>query len=250
MLDKTNKRILASIPLTTHTGKVRIKSRSMFSDHGELHFGGSQPFRQNNYVEWQIGYDLVDNKANRTKTTLPHVSFMAANGKRKILYELSEYLYYLHSWDIIPASEIEATLDFVSSLNESDLISNHPDMKITKTLPVEKEINRTLFYEMTLKYPLLVYRFGKFEIIVEILMKERQYAVGIQPMLYLCFPITDLLAQENLIGRTAFPKESARFIIDDSNSNIVIEMIRMFGMLSPPHNKDTIEILKAIQSKA
>ena len=244
MFDKENKKILVDIPLTTHTGKIRIKSRSMFYEYGKPHATRRDPLTQNNYVEWQIGYDLEYEK--RDSSSLPHISFIAYNGKKKILYELSEYLYYFYSWDVITLSELRSTLEFLSGLKEENLLSNHPDCQITRTHPVEKQINDATFFGMTLNYPQLVYKFGKYEIIAEITIREKQRAVGIQPMLYLCFPITELQASENLIGRIAQVKETAQFVIDKGNYGIVIEMVKLFGMLSPSHHKDILEILKSI----
>lgn len=244
MFDEENKRILVDIPLAEHKWKVRIKSRSMFYEYGKPHATRSVPLTQNNYVEWQIGYDLE--YAKRSNSSLPHISFIGANGKKKVLYELSEYLYYFYSWDMITSSKLKRTVEFLSNLEEKNLISNHPDCQITRTHPIEKQINNTTFFEMTLKYPQLVYKFGKYEIIAEITIREKQRAVGIQPMLYLCFPITELQASENLIGRIAEKKETAQFVIDKSNYSIVIEMVKVFGMLSPSHHKDILEILKSI----
>ena len=65
-------------------------------------------------------------------------------------------------------------------------------------------------------------------------------------MLYLCFPITELRGSENLIGRITEVKETAQFVIDESNCRIVIEMVKVFGMLSPSHHKDILEIIKSI----
>ena len=248
MLDKENKRILAPVPLTDPRGKIRTKSRSMCREYGEPHYGGSHSFHQNNYVEWQIGYSLEDKPESRDRTSLPDVSFMDSKGKKRIFYELSEYLYHLYSWGIIPASEIQSTLNLVSALDEAYMIFNHLDIKAPETLPVEKEINGTLFYETILEYPKLVYQLGKFGVIAEILKKERQYAAGLQPMLYLCFPITELKVNDPILCRKAFPNEKGQFIINETNSNIVIEMIKIFGMLSPSHNHDAIEILKAVLS--
>ena len=248
MFDTENKRILVDIPLTTPTGKVRIKSRSMFYEYGNPHAAGSIPMVQNNYVEWQIGYDVEAKNSN--KSSLPHISFIAYNGKKKVLYELSEYLYYFYSWDMIASSELKRTLEFLSQLEDKDLLSNHPDCRITRTHPVEKEINHTQFLGMTLNYPQLIYKFGKYEIIAEITIREKQRAIGVQPMLYLCFPITELQANENLIGRTAQPKEIAKFVIDESDYSIVIEMVRIFGMLSPSHHEDIIGIIKAISDNS
>ena len=244
MFDKQNERIIVDIPLTTHSGKIRIKSRSMFYEYGLPHATRQRPMDLNNYVEWQISYDLEDKK--KDNTTLPHISFVAANGQKKVLYELSEYLYYFYSWNVITSSELRSTLEFLSEIEEENLLSNHPDCQITRTHPVEKQINNTTFFEMTLKYPQLVYKFGKYEILAEITIREQQRAVGIQPMLYLCFPITDLQVSENLIGRTANTKETGQFIIDKSNYRIITEMVRIFGMLSPSHHRDMVEILKTV----
>ena len=153
MFDKENKKILVDIPLTTHTGKIRIKSRSMFYEYGKPHATRRDPLTQNNYVEWQIGYDLEYEK--RDSSSLPHISFIAYNGKKKILYELSEYLYYFYSWDVITLSELRSTLEFLSGLKEENLLSNHPDCQITRTHPVEKQINDATFFGMTLNYPQL-----------------------------------------------------------------------------------------------
>ena len=88
--------------------------------------------------------------------------------------------------------------------------------------------------------------FGKYEIIAEITIREKQKAIGVQPMLYLCFPITELQTSANLIGRITQVNETAQFVIDKNNYRIVIEMIKVFGMLSPSHHKDILEILKSI----
>lgn len=248
MFDEKNKRILVDIPLATPSGKIRVKSRSMFYEYGEPHATRSKPLGQSNYVEWQIGYDLEDKKKN--ESSLSHISFTAYNRKKKVLYELSEYLFYLSSWDMITYSEIKKTIEFLSNLEEGNLLSNHPDCNITRTHPVEKQINDTTFYGMTLNYPQLVYKFGIYEIIAEITIREKQRAIGVQPMLYLCFPITELQVSENLIGRTTKVKEIAQFVIDKSNYKIVMEMVRIFGMLSPSHHKDILEILKAVFSQS
>ena len=82
------------------------------------------------------------------------------------------------------------------------LLSNHAACKIKRTHPVEKKINDMQFLGLTLEYPQFVYPFGKYEIIAEITVREKQRAVGVQPMLYLCFPLTEVNKENNdLIGR-------------------------------------------------
>jgi hypothetical protein len=65
-------------------------------------------------------------------------------------------------------------------------------------------------------------------------------------MLYFCFPITELQAEIPLIGRIANTKEFAHFVFDKNNSDIILEMIKIFGMLSASHKFDILAILQTI----
>lgn len=62
-------------------------------------------------------------------------------------------------------------------------------------------------------------------------------------MLYLCFPITELKSKTPLLGRVSEPKEIAEFVFDDSNSGILLEMLKIFGILSKNHKHDILQIL-------
>lgn len=85
-----------------------------------------------------------------------------------------------------------------------------------------------------------------YEIVTEIKITEKQYAVGTQPMLYLCFPITELKTEINLIGRTAETKEVAYFEITKDNIKVFLEMLKMFGTLSKSHKHDVLQIINTI----
>ena len=95
-VDKKSKRLLIDIPLASPTGKIRVKSRRLFHEYGIPHATRQKPFTQDNYVEWQISYDLDTKKLRDDPhlSTLPDMLFMAHNSKQKVFYELSEYLYY------------------------------------------------------------------------------------------------------------------------------------------------------------
>jgi hypothetical protein len=110
----------------------------------------------------------------------------------------------------------------------------------------KKTINSLEFQTLTIEYPQLLYKFDNYEIIAEITIKEKQRAVGTQPMLYFCFPITELQAENLLVGRTAEVKEFADFVFDENNAFIILEMIKIFGMLSSSHKFDTLQILTTI----
>lgn len=248
-IDNENKQLSISIPLTKGTDKTRIKSRSFFNEYGNPVATRSEVFTQSCYVEWQIGYDVVKNEEEKLKlTTLKDFDFIGANGKNKTLYELSEYIYYFYKWDIIKKQDLENIKNFLQNLTENDFIDNPNNFAIERTQPVNKKILGIDFYYTQVKYPMLVHKFGKYEILTEIKITEKQYAIGIQPMLYFCFPITELQSKSNLIGRMAMQKEMASFVINRNNIRIFLEMLKIFGILSKLHNKDILSIISVILS--
>ena len=240
-------KIKVAIPLTNGTGKTRIKKRSLLNEYGLPVSTKSEPFSQKCYVEWQIGYDaIIADTEKIEKTTLKDFRFIGANGKEKTLYELSEYIKYFYDWKLVDKNTLKSIKDFLSSLSNSDFLDTNPELSIKRTHPICKTINGFDFMWTKVEYPLLIYKFGNFEIVAEIKITEKQYAIGTQPMLYLCFPITELENSENLLGRTAKTKEMANFIIDKSNINVFVEMLKLFGTLSESHNKDIISIINVI----
>ena len=126
------------------------------------------------------------------------------------------------------------------------MINNNSELQIDRSHPVEKNINGFDFEYTQVKYPLLIHKFNGYEIVTEIKITEKQRAVGTQPMLYLCFPIIELKAKTNLIGRTAETKEIANFEIKENNIKVFLEMLKMFGMLSINHKHDILQIIKTI----
>ncbi len=216
-------------------------------DYGLPYASRSKPIGHDNYIEWQIGYDIHTTDKNFDKTTLKHITFEAYNGKTKSLYELSEYLFYFYSWGVISSKELTSLKEFVSNIDDENLLDNHKHCQIKRTHPSEKTINSIKFDAMTIEYPQLVHRFGSLEIIAQITIREKQRAVGTQPMLYFCFPICELQTK-NLIGRCTNKKELSVFVFDQKNCFIILEMMKIFGMLSPSHKADTIAIIDTIQN--
>jgi hypothetical protein len=255
-IDKEKKEIVVAIPLTTTSGKIRVKERDNIYGYGLPFASRSNSFNQKNYIEWQIGYDAekpnnLDNykKSNfksYENTTLKNINFIAYNKKTKALYELSEYLYYLTDFGVITLNKLEELKEEIKKLKDNELISKHHHCAIKRTHPTNETINDIDFEILKIEYPQLIHRFKKYEIITEITIREKQRAVGVQPMLYFCFPITELISESPLIGRCSDPKEFAYFKINKDNSFIILEMVKIFGMLSPSHQYDTVEILELI----
>ena len=244
-LDEENKKIIVAIPLTNGRGKTRIKQRSFFNEYGIPVSTKSEKFSPSCYVEWQIGYDVVTRDEEKLKlTTVKNLLFTGANGKEKTIYELSEYLYHFYGWGVISKDNLLEIKSFLVTLSEGGFIDEKFNIK--RSHPVNKPILGMDFFYTEVKYPMLVHKFGNHEILTEIKITEKQYAIGVQPMLYFCFPVTELNSSDPLIGRTAKTKETADFEINSNNICIFLEMLKLFGILSKSHNKDILTIIDKI----
>ncbi|MGI0407232.1 hypothetical protein [Helicobacter turcicus] len=77
-----NNKIFAELPLTTQSGKIRVKIRNSFYEYGIPTPTRQVPFSQKHYVEWQIGYDV--DKSDKEKlafSTLQDSEFIGAKKK-------------------------------------------------------------------------------------------------------------------------------------------------------------------------
>ena len=177
---------------------------------------------------------------------MPQTEFIGANKKTKSLYELSEYIWYFHKWNIVTKEELDNIAAYLNSIPKSSLIDHNSNLQINRSHPIKNNINGFDFEYTQVKYPLLIYKFSGYQLITEIKITEKQYAVGIQPMLYFCFPITELKSKNNLIGRCAQTKEVAYFEISPKNIKVFLEILKMFGILSKNHQHDILQIINTI----
>ncbi len=247
LIKEQEHKIEIPILLTAVSGKIRIKNRSILNEYGTPVAVRRDGFALSNYVEWQIGYDVVKKEAEKlSESSLPDTEFIGANKKVKALYELSEYIWYFHKWGIVSREELGSAITYLNSIQGRNLIGNNSELQIDRSHPIAKNINGFDFEYTQVKYPLLIHKFDGYEIVTEIKITEKQYAVGTQPMLYLCFPITELKTQNNLIGRTANVKEIANFEITENNIGVFLEMLKMFGTLSSGHKYDILQIINTI----
>ncbi|WP_104741531.1 R.Pab1 family restriction endonuclease [Helicobacter ailurogastricus] len=243
------------IPLTTQSGKIRVKVRQNPYEYGMPTATRKKPFSPQHYIEWQIGYDI--DKTDREKlslSTLLTTEFIGANGKTKALYELSEFLYYFVQWGWILPEEIKALKDSLQSMlkNKNMFLTEQDDLKIVRGYCRHKEIFGLNFQHLAVQYPLLVYFFDSLGILVEIVIREKQRAVGAQPMLYVCIPITHLNTESPLIdigkgtGRPAWVNECATFILGMQHKDFLLELFKIFATLSTNHHHDILQILEVI----
>ena len=159
-LKLSNGQISFILPLTQPTGKVRIKERNSFYEYGNPVAVRQTKISLKNYVEWQIGYDLLLNNDNKLKTTLTDKVFVNYKQENKLPYELSEIIYYSYKNNFISLNDIKKTYNEIS--NTKKTIDVLDEMQITRTHPIETNINSIDFYKMTVSYPLIVHKFGKY----------------------------------------------------------------------------------------
>lgn len=230
--------------MTKPTGKIRIKRRSFFAEYGEPVAPRRVSLTQSNYVEWQIGYDLLATSENADKTTLRDRMFKNYKEERKYAYELSEIVYYAYQHGLIDVDCVQRCYDHIMAVSPECTFEE--TASISRTNPKERTINGLSFYEMNVSYPLFVHRFGQYEIFAEIMIREKQKAVGTQAMLYVCLPLTALHFGENPFGRTLDSKECAEWRIGKEEAELALELFRVFGMLSSKHRYDVMEILRVL----
>ncbi len=236
----------AQLPLTEHTGKVRVKRRSHFTDYGLPVTTRSKALSQADYIEWQIGYDLLANEENKSKTSLSGLIFTNNKGECKYPYELAEILYFAKEKGLISDLDVKTVFEKIIDIEDASLFDSTPEMLIKRTQPVEKTLNGMDFIAMDVCYPLLVRRFGAYDVYAEIITREKQYAIGVQPMLYVCVPLCLLKYAEPHFGRCVEKDEIATWNIGADEAKMALEILHIFGMLSSRHKHDVISILRTL----
>ncbi|WRB96810.1 R.Pab1 family restriction endonuclease [Helicobacter pylori] len=233
-----------SIPLTSISGKARVKIRHAFSDYGISTATRKIPFSLKHYVEWQIGYDvLIKDKEKFKLTTLKDEKyhFLGANNKVKTLYELSEMIYYAKRLGLISLENLENTLKYLEK--QKQFIEDN--FTITRERFRSHQFGGMDFELSRISYPLLIHSFNDNEL-SEIVIREQQYGSKTQAMLYFCFSILELKTATPLLNRTAALKEHALLIIHKTNALMFLEMLKIFGLLSQVHHNDVLKILEKI----
>lgn len=246
--DDEAQRLWAVLPLTSPTGKIRVKRRSHFDEYGQPVAACAESLVQSNYIEWQIGYDLLATAENAAATTLSDRTFENSKERpeTKYPYELSELLFHAYRFGWVNNDELRELVASVSAVSNGNLLDVRSDMAVLRSHPVETEVNGVSFWKMEVRYPLLVHRFGDYEIYAEVTNREKQRGVGLQPMLYVCIPLSNLVFDESPFGRTAKPKEKCRWMVGPAEAPLLLELFRIFGMLSDRHRHDTLAILRTL----
>ncbi|MEJ8621522.1 R.Pab1 family restriction endonuclease [Helicobacter pylori] len=243
-VDYNKKVIEVSIPLTSISGKVRVKIRHAFSDYGISTATRKIPFSLKHYVEWQIGYDVpIKDKEKFELTALKDEKyhFLGANNKVKTLYELSEMIYYAKQLGLISLENLENTLKYLEK--QKQFIEDN--FTITRERFRSHQFGGMDFELSRISYPLLIHSFNDNQL-SEIVIREQQYGSKTQAMLYFCFSILELKTATPLLNRTAALKEHVLLIVRQTNASMFLEMLKIFGLLGQAHHNDVVKILEKI----
>ena len=230
-------------PLSNAKGKIRIKERLAFSDYGQPVAAPTKTIiTPKHYIEWQIGYgrDIKKDKI---------VHFIGANGKAKQIYELSEFLEFGLKTNLISKKELE---NLRLKIENNNIFIDEKE-KITREHFISEKIGEIEFLKSRVSYPLLVYKFESKDMLCEIIVREKQRAVGTMPMLYFCIPIANLQDEKgkfSFVGRQIQSKENGYLQINSLNIVVFVKMFQIFGLLSKTHKHDCLEILNYILNGA
>ena len=87
---------------------------------------------------------------------------------------------------------------------------------------------------------------------VQIQLKQKQRAVGYQAMVYVCLPLTEVLAMDGAPRRAgpAKSKETVYYDFNRENAAFILDIIHAFGIASQQHNEDIRQIIGKILETA
>lgn len=227
-----------AVPITQPTGKARIKSKSDENSFARIHPTRTYKIDENCYLEWQFKYDTkVGNE--EYPSNLPDLVFIGSNGYQKNLYEFSEMIYRFYEWGYISKLDLEDVKTYL--LNNHNLIEDV--IKMTVQPAPDIMVDGMVFKQTTVVFPQIRKQLTE-DWYVDISYKDKQRAVGWQVMLYLCCPLAKL--NKELIGRTANVNETVELCFGEEHKEMVLELIKLLGILSEGHKKDMISIIDLI----
>jgi hypothetical protein len=232
-----------SLP-SSNDGKYRFKIRDDNSGFGKTFAARQKPFTDKVYLEWQIGYDALveDVKSGKKHTKLMQEKFVGSTGREKYPYELSEIFYDLIKCGIVPAKEID---NLLAEINTYKQFIDEKEIVVEK--PVNLLLNKVKFNETSIKLPTLFMPQTSDGTWIEVSIQKQQYASGVQPMIYFCIPFKSFANWKELDSKKSVKGNTLKYVIKKENSEVILNLFRVFGMASSRHKFDVEQILKTIK---
>ena len=228
------------LPLTDVTGKVRVKEKN--ADGFGLPVAPAKTvLDEKHYLEWQIGYDTP---TTNDATVVPQIKF-TRKGETKYGHELSKIIFESVRRGILATNDL---------IREIATLKQIPPAEFEENRAVQIEAATTAapdgFQSTVQKLPQLTKTTPHGA--VQIQLKQKKRAVGYQAMVYVCLPMTEVLALDGSPRQPAKarPKETVYYDFNAANASFLIDIIHAFGMASPQHNEDIQKILGKILETA
>jgi hypothetical protein len=235
-----NERLIIKLPLTNPTGKIRVKRRSKTSNYGIPIATREISFTNKDYVEWQISYATQ----NPPKTS--KVEDIIINNEQ-IGFELTKLLYEGSILGILSTGDFNEMERFINDVQDKDTLEeNERIIREDKLQEIKGGFKK--FEEKT---PVFIKNNEKHGYFVEIILKHKQRAVGLQAMVYLCIYIEKLVDKDekSLIGRSANTKEFGEIEITIENKELIKDVVKAFAIASQVHKRDILSILRQVKEK-
>jgi len=235
-----NGRLIIKLPLTNPTGKIRIKRRSKTSNYGIPIATRETSFTNEDYVEWQISY------ATQNPPETSKVENIIINNEQ-IGFELTKLLYEGSILGILSTEDFNEMEKFINDVKDKDTLEeNERIIRENKLQEIKGGFKK--FEEKT---PVFIKKNDENGYFVEIILKHKQRAVGLQAMVYLCIYIEKLVDKDekSLIGRYANTKEFGKIEITTENKELIKDVVKAFAIASQVHKRDISSILRQVKEK-
>jgi len=233
--------LFLSLP-TKNLGKFRWKTRENFFGFGKGFATTTIPFTEKAYLEWQIGYDSEVDSEKKT-SSLSFLTFFGANGKQKCPYELAEILAILSMNKLLPDGQ--SIPELICEIRGRNYFFDE-NFQIQTDDKEEKEIEGFRLFQQNTVLPTFSYGESPSSPSIEISIEKQQYATGVQPMVYLTIPLPSFFNFNDLINKTSREISCAKWELKKTNSKMITDLFRFFGLCSFKHKHDILEILKLI----
>lgn len=183
----------------------------------------------NTYIEWQIGYYTDDQARSYSKKSILTNLFS---------FELSDILIEMKKIGLLTQTEINNHVSTLSTIN-SFIYGN-----ITMQNQSLYSINNIQFKQKNIILP--NYYLSTNTIDINILYEKQQKARSIQPMVFLNIPLSSLTNSSSFLNKNGKGGQRGILKIDNSNKNMMIDLVYAFASLDNNYKNEIISILQTI----
>lgn len=232
-------RIEIQLPITTPTGKVRVK-RPKAGLAPEPVACRSKPMATGDYLEWQISYDTADPD---NPSVVREVVLQKDVGTRYGC-ELVRLMVEVRRLGLLPEARWAELRALLRTQIATDGIEERERIVLVPATadPVADRHGFRRFVQQVPDYLKMAPDYA-----VEIKIGPKQRAVGTQAMIYVHLPVQSCRGQTApLPGRTAEKNELATYIITPANAVLISDTVVAFVLASRDHAADIQLIFDAL----